>query len=180
MWKEMDKRLISLADENKRLAEEIKKNRLRTSQEKLMRKYKVFIVMEAMCIPLMFLVLGLNPNVVEMYRWPTLIYFICFFLMEICIDGYLCYRLNNMNFHADSVADISRRARANWRIHKIAILIGIPIAIGAVALFCLAIGGNKAAMAGVCLGGSVGIGIGTVQFFKFMKNYKNMTTDTDD
>lgn len=175
MWKEMDSKLSSLVEDNRRLADEIKKNTLRGSRERLMRKYRAFIIMEAVCIPLMFLVLGLNPLVTNQFRWPALIYFICFFLLEIGIDGYLLYKLNSIDIYNDSIMEISRQARTNWKIHKIAILIGIPIAIGAVVLFCLAIGSNIEMLWGVFVGGAIGLGIGLNEFFKFMRHYKEMS-----
>lgn len=174
MWKEMDSKLSSLIEENKRLANEIKKNKAKSNQEKLIRKYRTFIILEAVCIPLMVILLGLNPEVVEKYRWPALIYFVCFFLLEICIDGYLLSKLNGIDIYNDSIVDISRQARANWKTHQLAVLIGIPIAIGAVVLFCMAIGGNPATLWGVFVGGVIGLGIGTNEFFKFRKNYKEM------
>lgn len=174
MWKEMDSKLTSLVEDNRRLANEIKKNKVKGNQEKLIRKYRAFIIMEALCIPMMFLVLGINPEVVEKYRWPALIYFVCFFLMEICIDGYLLYKLYSIDIYNDSIIEISRQARANWKTHKIAVLIGIPVAIGAVILFCMAIGGNSAMLWGVFVGGAIGLGIGLNEFFKFMKNYREM------
>lgn len=177
IWKEMDGKLSSLMEENRRLADEIRKNKLRSSRENLMRKYRAFIILEAVCIPLMFVVLGVNPEVVSRYRWPALISFVCFFLMEICIDGYLLYKLSNIDIYNDSITEISRQARANWRVHKIAVLVGIPIAIGAVALFCLALGCDIAMLWGVLVGGAIGLGIGLNEFFKFMKNYKALTTE---
>lgn len=175
MWKEMDSKLTALVEENRILADEIKKNKLKSSQEKLMYKYRAFIIMEAVCIPLMCLLLGVNPLVVNEYRWPALIYFICFFILEIGIDSYLLYKLNSLDIYNDSIIKISGQARANWKLHKIAVLIGIPIAIGAVVLFCLAMGGNMSVLWGVFVGGAIGLGIGLNEFFKFMKNYKAMS-----
>lgn len=177
LWKEMDGKLSALVEENRRLADEIKKNKLRSSREKLTRKYRSFIIMEAVCIPLMFILLGVNPLVINAYRWPALIYFVCFFLMEIGIDGYLLYKLSSIDIYNDSIVDISKQARANWKIHKIAVLIGIPVAIGAVVLFCMAMGGNISVLWGVFVGGAIGLGIGLNEFFKFMKNYKSMSYD---
>lgn len=175
MWRSMDSKLTALVDENRRLAEEVKKNKLRSSQEKLMRKYRAFIILEAVCIPLMCLAIGVNPLVVSQFRWLALIYFVCFFLLEIFIDSYLLYKLNSIDIYTDSINDIARQARENWKTHKIAVLIGIPLAIGGVVLFCLAMGGDKSAMWGVFVGAAIGIGIGINEFFKFMKNYKAMT-----
>lgn len=177
IWKEMDSKLSSLVQENRRLADEIQKNKLKSSQEKLMRKYRAFIIMEAVCIPLMFLILGVNPFVVNQFRWPALIYFICFFLLEIVIDGYLLYKLNSIDIYSDTIIDISRKARANWKIHKIAVMVGIPIAIGAVVLFCLAMDCNPSMLWGIYIGGAIGLGIGLNEFFKFMKNYKAMSSN---
>ena len=175
LWKEMDSKLTSLVDENRKLADEIKKNKILSSQERLMRKYRAFIIMEVVCIPLMFILLIINPHVVSQYRWPAFIYFACFFLLEICIDGFLLYKLNSINIYNDSIIDIARKARANWKTHKIAVLIGIPIAIGAVILFCMAYGGDMSMLWGVFVGGAIGLGIGLNEFFKFMKNYKAMS-----
>lgn len=175
MWKEMDSKLSSLVDENRKLADEIKKNKLRNSQEKLARKYRQFIILGAVCIILMTCFFGFNPEVVDKYRWPVMIYFVCFFLLEIGIDCYLLHKLNSIDIYSDSIIEISRLARENWKTHKIGILIGIPIAIGAVVLFCLAMGGETAVLWGVMVGAAVGLGIGLNEFFKFMKNYKAMT-----
>lgn len=177
MWKAMDTKLSNLMEENRLLADEIKKNRLRNSQEKLARKYKAFIILEAVCIPLIILVIGFNPELVETYKWPATIYFACFFLLELGIDAYLLYKLNSIDIYNDSIVEISRRARANWKLHKIAVLVGIPVAIGAVALFCLAMGSNTSMLWGVCVGGAIGLGIGLNEFFKFMKNYKEMSRE---
>lgn len=177
IWREMDNKLSSLIAENRRLADEIQKNKLQGSREKLMRKYRAFIIMEAICIPLIFVVLYVNPLVINQYRWPALIYFVCFFLLEIGVDGYLLHKLNTIDIYNDSIIDISRSAKENWKIHKIAVLIGIPVAIGAVILFCLALGGDMALLWGVFVGGAIGLGIGLNEFFKFMKNYKEMTRE---
>ena len=178
MWKEMDSKLTSLVEENRRLADEIKKNKIRSGQEKLIRKYRAFIILEAVCIPLMVLLLGFNPLVVDDYRWAALIYFVCFFLFEIFVDGYLLYKLNCIDIYNDAIIDISKQARANWKLHKIAVLIGIPIAIGAVVLFCLAMGGDTSIMWGILVGAAIGIGIGLNEFFKFMKSYKVMSSES--
>lgn len=177
MWKEMDSKLSSLVEENRKLAEEIKKNKLRGSQEKLMRKYRAFIIMEALCIPLICFFLGVNPLIVDQYRWPALIYFVCFFTFEICIDGFLLYKVNKIDIYNDSIIEISRQAKTNWKIHKIAVLIGIPIALGAVVMICLAMDGDIAMLWGVFVGGIIGLGIGLNEFFKFMKNYKTMSKE---
>lgn len=177
MWKEMDTKLSSLVEENRKLSEEIQKNKLRSSQERLMRKYRAFIIMEAVCIPLMAMLLGANPFVFEQYRWAALIYFVCFFLLEIGVDSYLLYKLNRLDIYNDSISEISRQASFNWRIHKIAVLIGIPVALGAVVLFCLAMGSDTATLWGVFVGATIGLGIGLNEFFKFMKTYKTMSRE---
>ena len=175
IWKNMDGKLSCLVEENKRLVSEIKKNKLKSSKDKLIRKYQAFIILAAVCIPLLFLVLVLNPMVVPKYRFPALIYFICFFLGEIGVDAYLLHKLNSIDIYNDTIIDIAHQAETNWKIHKIAIIIGIPVVIGAVILFCMALGSNIETIWGVCVGGAIGLGIGIKQFFNIMKNYKIMT-----
>lgn len=175
LWKQMDNKLTALTEENKRMAREIKTNRFRTGLERLSRKYRCFIILEAVAIPLMFLALVPNPLVLDKYRWITLAYFVCFFIMEIVFDTYLLMKLNDFDIYSDSIADIASKARNNWKIHKIAVLVGIPVAIGAVILFCLAVGGNEATLYGVAVGAIIGLAIGLNEFFKFMKNYKSLS-----
>lgn len=175
MWKEMDSKLSALAEENRKLTEEIKKNKLRSSQEKLIRRYKVFIILEALCIPLFIFIIGFNPFVVEKYRIATLISWLVFFLLEIGIDSYLLYRTYDIDIYNDSIIEISRKARTNWKIHKMAVFIGFPLAIGIVILFVLAMGGNTEILYGVIVGFVIGLVIGLNELFKFLKNYKEMT-----
>lgn len=174
MWKEMDNKLSAIVNENRRLAEDVKKSNLRSSQERLMRKYRFFIILETVMIPCFFLIIAFNPLVIEAYRWPTLIYYVFLLLSGICVDGYLLYRLNSMDFYKDSLKEISDKARENWKIHKISVIFGMPLAIGAVILFCFAVGCNEETLMGVCVGAAIGLAIGLNVFFKFMKNYNSM------
>lgn len=177
LWREMDGKLSSLIEENKALVSEIKKNKLKTCQEKLVRKYRAFIIIGAVCIPIMYLIIGINPFVVERYRWLTLIYFECFFLFEIFIDSYLMFRISQIDIYNETVSEICRKASRNWRTHKVGIMAGIPMACGAIVLYCLCMGVNREVIYGVVLGAIIGLGIGTNQFFKFKKNYDRMKSD---
>lgn len=177
MWRQIDSRLTSLVEENKRLAEEVKKNKLQTSREKLARKYRAFIILEVVCIPFFILMIGFNPLIVDKFRWPTLIYWVTLFIFEIVIDSYLLERLNSIDIYNDSIVEISRKARTNWKVHKIAVLILLPIAIGGVVLFCMAMGGTVETIWGVLVGGAIGLGIGLNEFFKFLKNYTAMSRE---
>ena len=174
-WKEMDKKLSTIAIENQRLMDEIKKNKLLSNHEKLARRYRLFIIFEAAFLPLIILLFCTFPFSDSPFKLPAMIYFVCFFIMEIGFDSFLLYKLNDIDIYNDSISEISHKAKANWKLHKIMVLIGIPVAIVAVILFCLAFNFDPSMLRGVLVGASIGIVIGLNEFFKFMKNYRSMS-----
>ena len=89
LWQEMNIRLSNLEDENRKLMHKVKQTNFRSTQEKLVRKYLGFIVIEFLMIVYMSLFFLFNPFIVEKYKIPSLIYWLVFFLIELIIDLYL-------------------------------------------------------------------------------------------
>lgn len=174
MWKKMDEKLSVLARENQRLALEVRKNKYRSSLERLVNKYWKFIILETVCLLLFPLMIIYNPLVVEKYRWITAIYWCCLFAFELGVDYYLMSRLRALDVCSRSVREISLEAQRNWKIHKIAIIIGFPVAIGAVILFALSLNADPEILAGMTVGGVIGLVIGISELRKFMRDYKNL------
>lgn len=174
IWTELNNRVTLLEENNRRLARQICDSNRKTAKERLERKYLIFMSVEGAAMILMTFFIIFNPMLVEKYRIATAIYWGLFFLGEFSIDFYLYLRLREINIYEDSVSEISRQAARNWKIHKLAIIVGLPIAIGAIILFALAIDADKFAIYGMIVGGMIGLFIGITQLIRFMKYYRKL------
>lgn len=172
MWAEINNRLIHLEEENRRLARKAINEKYKNAQERLISKYRTFIIIEVIMIIYVYLFIFYNPMVGEKYKLLTTIYWIIFFIGETAFDSYLMYRVQEIDIYGSSVREITRKAALNWKIHKIGIAIGFPLAIGAVVLFALAMDANEFVYMGMTVGFIVGLVIGLRQLYKFMKYYK--------
>lgn len=180
LWNELNNRVSMLEAENQRLSRQIRHNDFKSAQDKLEKKYKGFIIVEIIMTVYICLFVSYNPLIVEKYRIPTFIYWLSFFAIEIIFDIYLLYRLKKINVYESTVKEISRLAAENWKLHKLGVIIGLPIAIGAVILFGLLLGANTFTVMGIIVGAIVGIIIGLRQLFKFADYYRLLQPDKDD
>ena len=179
MWLNMNERIRNLEDENKKLAERIMRVDYHSVQEKLIRKYIAFIIVEAVMIVFTTLFFIYNPYINEQYRMITLVYWNLFFLMEVMFDGYLMLQIRKIDVCSATLREVAARAASNWRLHKIGIIIGLPFAFGAILLLALAINADEFVIYGMITGGIIGSIIGIVQLLKFRNYYKMMQIDKE-
>lgn len=172
MWLELNERISSLEEANRQLARKVMNDNFKTAQEKLVHKYSLFIIISVVMIFYMLFFVLFNPFVVEKYKLATIIYWSLFFLFEAGMDTYLRYRVKKIDIYNSSVREIAYQASQNWKLHKLAIVIGVPLAIGAVILFGLLLNADRFLIYGMILGGIVGFLIGLRQLRKFYENYR--------
>ena len=174
MWIELNNRLSSLEATNKKLAQEVRNNRYKTSVENLINRYRRFLILELLMGIFFPLMLINNPLVVEKFRYITAVYWTCFFIIELVIDYILMTRLQNIDIYNSTVSHIARITAQNWKFHKLAIIFGLPLAIGAIILFALAMDANIFIIYGMIVGFIVGAVIGIRQLLNFKRDYKNL------
>ena len=172
MWVELNERVSSLEEENRKLARKVIDQNFKSTQEKLVRKYMKFIIVESVMMLWTCLFFVFNPEIVEKYRVLTAIYWGGFFLLEIIFDTYLMMRVKEINVYDSNIDEITHQAAKTWKLHKIFIMIGLPIAIGAAFLFALALDANEFTIAGMVVGGTIGLIIGIRQLMKFLQYYR--------
>lgn len=172
MWQDLNQRLSHLENENQRLIQNIRETKYKTTQEKLVKKYRAFIIAEVITICYMTLFFIFNPMINENYRIISLIYWDIFFVLEVIFDFYLLYQVKKINVYDSTIKEVATRAAANWKLHKMVIAIGLPLAFGAVLLFALSLDANQFTIYGMILGGVIGIFIGINQLIKFKNYYK--------
>lgn len=177
MWTDMNRRVSTLEEENKKLAWQISKNNYENSQEKLVKKYSIFILIEILALLAMEIQILKNPIVVEKYRLVNIIYWGVFFGGEIIIDFILMLKVKSIDIYNSSVAEIAEKSLQNWKLHKLAVCIGLPVAIGGIILFALLLNVDYYAICGMIVGGIIGLIIGITQLFKFAGYYKQLRSE---
>ena len=177
MWIELNERLTCLEKENKKMAQTVKMNSYKSNREKLVAKYKKFIFLESLFMIFIISLLLRNPMANEKILLPAIIYVVCFALFEIFVDFYLMIRLKRMDIYTSTVKEISNYSTRCWKIHKIAIFIGLPIALGGVILIGIALNANSFMIAGMICGGIVGLLIGLKQLREFISCYRELRLD---
>ena len=113
-----------------------------------------------------------NPEVNERFRIPALIYWDVLFVIEVWFDLYLMLKIKTINIYESSISEVARIAAKNWKIHKIGIIVLLPLAFGAIFLFALALDANEYVILGMIFGGVIGMIIGIGQLMKFRNYYK--------
>lgn len=171
MWMELNEKVSALEAENKNLARKMINEKYKSAKERLINKYNAFIWIEAIMIFFMTLFFLYNPQVNEKYRIITLIYWDVFFLIEVIFDCYLLNRIKSVNVYSSSINEVAKKATDNWELHKKGVIIGLPLAFGAVILVSLALNANEFTIYGIILGGVIGVAIGINQLLKFRKYY---------
>lgn len=172
MWQELNQRISYLENDNKNLIRQIRETNYRNTQEKLVRKYCMFIGVEVIMIFFMSIFFLYNPLLIEKYRIPALIYWIVFFIFEALFDLFLLFRIKDIDIYSSTIKEVAARSASNWKLHKIGIGIGLPLAFGAIFLFALAVDANQYTILGMILGGIIGFIIGIYQLIKFKDYYK--------
>lgn len=177
LWRELNERISALEEDNRRLARKVMNENFKTVQEKLIRKYTFFIIIAVVMIFYMWIFVWFNPDVVEKYKVVTSVYWSVFFILEAGIDFYLRHQVKQIDIYNSSVKDIALQAAKNWRVHKIAVFCGIPVAIGAVILFGLLLNADMFVIYCMIAGGMIGLLVGIRQLKKFYENYRILQTE---
>ena len=175
LWIDLNRRVETLEEENRRMAQDAMTSKFKTAQEKLVRKYRMFMGIGIIMIFYIFLIVTFNPMVVEKYRIPTMIYWCLFFAFEAGVDCYLMQKVKEIDIYNSSISEISSQSSHYWKIHKLAIYIGLPMAVGACVLFGLLMDADKFVILGMIFGGVVGLLIGFRQLMKFLQYYKQLS-----
>ena len=172
MWLELNEKISALEAENRNLARKVVNEKFRSAKEKLIRKYNAFIFVEVIMILFIFPFFMYNPFVVEKFRIFACVYWLVFFLFEVSMDFWLKEGIKNIDIYNSSVKEISLQVAKIRKLHKLAVIIGFPVAIGACVLFALAVNADKFTIYGMIVGGIIGGVIGIFQLKSFFQYYR--------
>lgn len=172
MWNELNSRLSLLEEENRRLINIVKSDKYKSIKENLMSRYRIFIIVALLSAIFFPIFLILNPMIVEKFRWATAIYWCVFMLICAGVDFYLFENVKRMDVYNSTVTEMTRISTQNWKIHKLWLIFGLPLAFGAVILWSFAMNADNFVILGMIVGGVFGLVIGIYQLSKFRNDYK--------
>ena len=180
LWTDLNTRISVLEEENRRLISRVKNDKYRSIKDRLISRYRVFVCLGIVSAFVFPMVLFVDPMTMENYRWPTAIYFFLFFWLCAAVDFYLLENVKRMDLYNSSVTEIANLAAKNWKIHKLWLFLGIPLAFIALILWGLALNADYFVILGMIAGGFVGFVIGLRMLLKFRKDYRFLQSPAED
>lgn len=177
LWSELNARIDSLEKENRQLTQQIKTNRYKTTQNKLINKFRFSII--CVCVMLVYInvFFGTNPYFDDTYRWPTLIVCDLFFIGAIAVDAYLLLQIRKIDIYTYSVSETARQIRRVRKIHIRYICCSLPASLGVIVLMSLCMKVNQYQVVGVITGFVSGLTIGIFILRRFMRLYRDLEGD---
>ncbi len=179
LWKESEIRNEQLALENREIIDRIRNGKVTSSLDKLANSYKSFMFLGCALVLLMMSVYSLyKRGLLTNVLWPMILGYSLIFI-GIFVDGYLYYKLKNMDVSVSGVKEISSTARKCRRIHLMSQVVLIPLAI------CYAISLGLVSTSayfvyGIIAGALIGGVVGFTKWLDIMKSYKKIISEGRD
>ena len=177
LWTDLNSRMSVLEEENRRLMNIVKNDKFKSIRQRLLSRYRTFIIV-ATCSAIFFpAFILLNPLIVDKYRVVTAVYWCLFMLAAAAVDFYLYSNVRKMDVYNATFTEMTKISAQNWKIHKLWIITGMPVAFGAVILWGLAMDADNFVILCMIIGGVVGGIIGGLQLRKFWNDYKLLSNN---
>ncbi len=148
----------------------------KTALENLVYRYRRFAIFGTICtfvMPTLFLG-HLFP--VES-RTALYISYAAYFATAACMDWWLMYGIRSINVLNMPVTEVTRLVLFYRKWHHRFMAILLPFAAALFTLLIFSLGGDSPAVAGAIAGGIVGLVAGVIQYRRFMRDYRELSTD---
>lgn len=179
-WGEMNDRLGRLESMTMEACRMAASGRVRTAGDELARTYRRFMVIGiimALAFPSYLMGAHLSAAVSMSARAICAVLFALYFAAAACMDAWLLQGVRAINPAFMSVNEIITRARRLKRMHHVFMCILLPFAIVCVGVFIWLMVDNVYMLAGICVGGIVGLAVGLSMYFRMMREYREMMRD---
>lgn len=176
MWKDVNRRLENLERQTVEESRRMDTRKIRTAKEDLARNYKRFMYIGAVfgvMFPV-FLITADHLYPSGTWKFISAGLFMIYFLTVAIMDGYLYNEVMGINLAEMTVKRVIERAKALKHRHHVFMMILIPMALVTIGVFCSQFLNDTFMMAGVCLGGLIGVLIGLKKYLQMMNDYREM------
>lgn len=147
--------------------------RRHSTLESLARRYRFFAIFSALMViawPLIMSSLGMGPaSDMALVAGGSL-----YFLIASAMDCSLWRRISQIDCVTMTVAEVARRSMLCRKRHLEYMMVLIPGCILLVGRMAWLFSADESILAGMAVGGVLGLAVGIVQFCKFMREYKRI------
>ncbi len=149
----------------------------KTALEKLIGRYRSFVLLECLCLILFptcmhWLFNGSNDTFLAMYA-------IIFFITAAVVDYKLALKLATIDIQQMTVAAVLRTILDCRKRHLQSMILLIPMAVGFIGVIAYASINETHLLIGMAVGLVAGLALGIREFNGFMRDYRNAVADTE-
>lgn len=177
MWSDLNRRVERLENQTIEEGRKVTSGKITTAREDLATRYKRFMIIGFVMGVFFPLFLILSPT--DFFPDGTMKYvasapFFSYFITAAVMDSYLYNEVRSMDLAMMTVSQVIHKARTLKRRHHIFMIILIPFAVITLAVFAIPLLDDPFIIAGMITGGGVGLCIGLRQYFRMMRDYRDM------
>lgn len=177
MWSDLNRRVERLENQTLEEGRKVASGKITTAREDLATRYKRFMIIGFVMGVFFPLFLIMSPT--DFFPDGTVKYvasalFFSYFITAAVMDSYLYNEVRSMDLAMMTVSQVIHKARTLKRRHHIFMIILIPFAVITLAVFAIPLFDDPFIIAGMITGGVVGLCIGLRQYFRMMRDYREM------
>jgi len=177
MWSDLNRRVERLENQTLEEGRKVASGKITTAREDLATRYKRFMIIGFVMGVFFPLFLIMSPT--DFFPDGTMKYvasalFFSYFITAAVMDSYLYNEVRSMDLAMMTVSQVIHKARTLKRRHHIFMIILIPFAVITLAVFAIPLLDDPFIIAGMITGGVVGLCIGLRQYFRMMRDYREM------
>lgn len=177
MWSDLNRRVERLENQTLEEGRKVASGKITTAREDLATRYKRFMIIGFVMGVFFPLFLIMSPT--DFFPDGTVKYvasalFFSYFITAAVMDSYLYNEVRSMDLAMMTVSQVIHKARTLKRRHHIFMIILIPFAVITLAVFAIPLLDDPFIIAGMITGGVVGLCIGLRQYFRMMRDYREM------
>lgn len=177
MWSDLNRRVERLENQTLEEGRKVASGKITTAREDLATRYKRFMIIGFVMGVFFPLFLIMSPT--DFFPDGTIKYvasalFFSYFITAAVMDSYLYNEVRSMDLAMMTVSQVIHKARTLKRRHHIFMIILIPFAVITLAVFAIPLLDDPFIIAGMITGGVVGLCIGLRQYFRMMRDYREM------
>lgn len=177
MWSDLNRRVERLENQTLEEGRKVASGKITTAREDLATRYKRFMIIGFVMGIFFPLFLIMSPT--DFFPDGTMKYvasalFFSYFITAAVMDSYLYNEVRSMDLAMMTVSQVIHKARTLKRRHHIFMIILIPFAVITLAVFAIPLLDDPFIIAGMITGGVVGLCIGLRQYFRMMRDYREM------
>lgn len=177
MWSDLNRRVERLENQTLEEGRKVASGKITTAREDLATRYKRFMIIGFVMGIFFPLFLIMSPT--DFFPDGTMKYvasalFFSYFITAAVMDSFLYNEVRSMDLAMMTVSQVIHKARTLKRRHHIFMIILIPFAVITLAVFAIPLLDDPFIIAGMITGGVVGLCIGLRQYFRMMRDYREM------